>query len=685
MRVGRKHLLLFVASFVALYFELVIIRYLATEVRVFAYLKNLPLIASFLGIGLGMVLGRPPKVLKRAFPFIAGTLFLLIAYAHWLNLTHLPFPNADYFVWGTFNQAIVPLVSALQYFGAILGLLALLIGFFIVLGGIVGEQLSLLPPLHGYGVNLAGSLTGIAVFTLIAFLALPPVSWLAIGFLVAFPFFRRERITIIAFAVIIIGLLLAPQTNTYWSPYYRVSLHRLATPPDWPHPSAYELSVNHDYHQRMVDLSARFIARHPEAEPNRSANLNYELPYRLVPTPGEVLVVGAGTGNDVAAALRHGATHIDAVEIDPLILSLGKQFHPERPYDSPRVTVHLDDARAFFKKSNKKYDLVIFGYLDSHTLLTSFSSLRLDNYVYTLESFCEAKGLLKEDGTLVLAFASGATFVTDRLFATLTRAFGVPPQVYRYDSSRVIFVEGEAREAAARLELANLPNITEQLSSRKGTAVLATDTWPFLYLKTRTIPYSILWVLIFFLCGSAVLLRRTLRLPRLMNRQYLHLFLLGAGFLLLETKAVTELSLLFGSTWVVNAVVISAFITMGLLANTIIMFRPISRRVAYSCLFLLLGVGMVFPYALLDTLPTVGKTLAAGILVGLPIFFSGLVFSRSFRDVGQPSEALGVNLLGAVVGGTLENTVMLGGTPILGALAIVLYVLSAIFVKKPPL
>jgi hypothetical protein len=170
-----------------------------------------------------------------------------------------------------------------------------------------------------------------------------------------------------------------------------------------------------------------------------------------------------------------------------------------------------------------------------------------------------------------------------------------------------------------------------------------------------------------------------------MNRQYLHLFLLGAGFLLLETKAVTELSLLFGSTWVVNAVVISAFITMGLLANTIIMFRPISRRVAYSCLFLLLGVGMVFPYALLDTLPTVGKTLAAGILVGLPIFFSGLVFSRSFRDVGQPSEALGVNLLGAVVGGTLENTVMLGGTPILGALAIVLYVLSAIFVKKPPL
>jgi hypothetical protein len=52
---------LFLASFLALYFEVVIIRYLSSEVRVFAYLKNLPLIAAFLGIGLGMILGRAPR------------------------------------------------------------------------------------------------------------------------------------------------------------------------------------------------------------------------------------------------------------------------------------------------------------------------------------------------------------------------------------------------------------------------------------------------------------------------------------------------------------------------------------------------------------------------------------------------------------------------------------------------
>src|SRR2546427_12123699 len=45
------------------------------------------------------------------------------------------------------------------------------------------------------------------------------------------------------------------------------------------------------------------------------------------------------TGNDVASALRHGAEHVDAVEIDPIIYKIGVQYHPESPYSSPRGTV----------------------------------------------------------------------------------------------------------------------------------------------------------------------------------------------------------------------------------------------------------------------------------------------------------------------------------------------------------
>jgi hypothetical protein len=70
------------------------------------------------------------------------------------------------------------------------------------------------------------------------------------------------------------------------------------------------------------------------------------------------------------------------------------------------------------------------------------------------------------------------------------------------------------------------------------------------------------------------------------------------------------------------------------------------------------------------------------VLVGLPVSFTGLIFSRSFRDVRRPAQALGVNLLGAVVGGTLENTVMLAGTYLLGVLAMLLYGLSALCLRE---
>ena len=433
----------------------------------------------------------------------------------------------------------------------------------------------------------------------------------------------------------------------------------------------------------MLDLSPQFTARFHDVEPNRSSFPTYELPYRLVPHPGRVLVVGAGTGNDVAAALRHGAAHVDAVEIDPTILDLGRTYHPERPYDSARVTVYVNDARAFFKRSTQTYDLVVFGYLDSQTLLTSMSSVRLDNYVYTLESFREAKHLLRENGTVFLAFGSGRAFLGERLFATLARAFGAPPRAYftGYDTTGVVFVEGGGRESNA---IVDFPEISKQLEAHQANTLLATDHWPFLFVKSRRVPISILGVLVLFLYFTTGLLQRNFSLRRLADREGLHLFSLGAGFMLLETKGVTELSLLFGSTWIVNAVVIAAFLSMGLLANSLVMLRPISRRIAYSALFLLLGAGMFLPYALFDALPGTEKVLAAAVLVGLPVFFSGLVFSRSFRDVAHPAQGLGINLLGAVVGGALENLVMIGGTPILGVLAVIIYGISAASIGVSP-
>jgi SAM-dependent methyltransferase len=678
----KNYLRLLLASFLALFFELLVIRYISTEIRVFAYIKNLLLIASFFGLGTGMVFAKPPKRLSRVFPFLAAVLFLLAGFAAQLHLTHLPFPMGNYFAFTTFSgNTTWWYLQGAEYIGAVIAILMLVVAFFIVLGGVLGREFRQFAPLSGYSLNLTGSLGGILAFTALCYLGSSPAVWLLVGLIAALPFIWNKPKVILLFLAVIAAIGLN-QGHAIWSPYYRVDLIELPPPAGWNRPSAYQLTVNHDYHQKIVDLSPAFMSRYPNVQPNSLAFSTYELPYQVVPTPKDVLVVGAGTGNDVAAALRHGAQHVDAVEIDPAISRIGLRYHPEHPYSSPRVTMYNDDARAFFMKTRKKYDLIVFGYLDSQTLLTSFSAVRLDNYVYTVESFQEARTHLKAGGSLILAFDSGKSFVTDRLFATLSRVFGVPPRAYftAYDQAGVVLLEGAARDAPVHL---NFPDITEYLVQHSQDAVLATDNWPFLYLSSHTIPLAIVLVLIPFLYWCFIVFKARVGWASIRKPGYLHLFFLGAGFLLLETSGVTRLSLLFGSTWVVNAVVIAAFIYMAFSANAFVMVRPLPHWKAYVGLFLSLGLSVMFPFHVLNALPAVQKVLASAVLIGLPVFFSGMVFSRSFRDFANPSEALGVNLLGAVIGGTLENLVMVGGTAILGVLVVMLYALSAVFIWNP--
>jgi len=670
---GKNETKLFLASAVALYFELLVIRYIPTEVRVFTNLKNLPLISSFFGMGLGMLLGTSSRRLRIAFPFAGAALFVLTRFASPLRLS-----VGDV----SWSYGLSPsegpgsrLVLVAWFLAIAVGYSGLAILFFRVLGGFIGESLKPIPPLWGYGINLAGSLAGMALFSLLAFLRTGPAVWLFAGFLLL-TFFAHDRVSIPVFSLAVL-LLVIPQPNTFWSPYYRIDLIRLPTPAGWPLASAYSLVSNHSWYQWIVDLSPDFVKRYPAASPNRFVAPYYELPYELVLRPGNVLILGAGTGNDVASALRHGAGHIDAVEIDPVILRLGRQYHPEHPYDSPRVTAHVDDARAFLGRSKQKYDLIVFGVLDSTTLLSSFSSLRLDNYVYTVEGLQSAKAHLGDHGTLVLSFATGRSFAADRLYATLEAAFGTRPAAYftEYYRNGMVLIEGEARSRTLR----QLPEVSSELHARTGEdTLLATDSWPFLYLTHRSIPDSVLVTAALFLLMVLIILRRTNCIAWRNSPSHWHFFLLGAGFLLLETKAITQLSLLFGGTWIVNSVVIGAFLVMALLANALAGLLRIPIAAVYGILLLLLAADFWFPYSTVNALNVAAKLLLGGGWVALPVLFSGIVFSSSLRRFGRAAEALGVNLFGAVLGGLLENIVMIGGAPALKALAIGMYAASAV-------
>src|SRR5260370_21009914 len=125
-------------------------------------------------------------------------------------------------------------------------------------------------------------------------------------------------------------------------------------------------------------------------------------------------------------------------------------------------------------------------------------------------------------------------------------------------------------------------------------------------------------------------------------------------------------------------VVIGAFLIMALVANALAGVLRISIAAIYSILLVLLVGDFWFPYSTVNHLNDATKLLVGGGWVALPVLFSGIVFSSSMRRFRRPAEALGVNLFGAVLGGLLENTVMIGGTPVLKALAIGMYAASAV-------
>jgi hypothetical protein len=274
---------LFVASFVALYFELLIIRYLGTEIRVFAYLKNFPLIACFLGIGLGMIYGACPKRLERAFLIVLPALLACISFAGTLHLTEIGFPQFDYKLFGSTGYRGISGWTQLGIFLTVsMAVLSALVCVFTVLGCHIGKWFSRVAPLVAYSINLGGSLAGLVTFTVLSFLRLPPCVWLGIGLLSLLPLLWHQKRALLPTAAVVL-LTAIPQPLVTWSPYYRIDLTPGPVLAGRNTPAVYSLTVNHQIHQRIIDLSHNFLHDYGDVEPNGSALFNYELPYDLNP------------------------------------------------------------------------------------------------------------------------------------------------------------------------------------------------------------------------------------------------------------------------------------------------------------------------------------------------------------------------------------------------------------------
>ncbi len=119
-----------------------------------------------------------------------------------------------------------------------------------------------------------------------------------------------------------------------------------------------------------------------------------------------------------------GAHHVDAVEIDPVIQQIGKRDHPDRPYDDPRVTVHLNDGRNFLKSTTRQYDLIIYALVDSLVLHSSYSNIRLESYLFTKQAMDDVRRRLKPGGLFVMYNYFRQGWIVSRLQNTVRASFG---------------------------------------------------------------------------------------------------------------------------------------------------------------------------------------------------------------------------------------------------------------------
>jgi len=686
--------LLLILSFLSLYIEIMLIRHLASEIRIFAYFKNLALIGAFLGLGFGY-LYRPRICLSVTVICIAVIAALTNPASNFASISEL-LNVGGFNTWSeTGYSGWIPFIS---------GLVMLVALFFIIMAAMVpmGQALAQIfdrskNRILDYSINIIGSILGVWFFAAISFATLKPVVWYltAMAIILAVWRWNRGKTVMIATLIVMVGISFAhAETRTggieKWSPYQKINFRKdrffYSDIGGEKHVDYYLLQTNHTIYMYLLDLSDSLRQKHPGLFLKwRDRYTYYDFPYNFPKRLDDVLVLGAGGGNDVAAALRAGAKHVTALEIDPVIISMGKRYHPEKPYLSDRVTVINNDARNYLRNSEDKYDMIVLGLLDSHTLTSNFSNTNLDSYMYTLQSVGDMKRHLKDDGVLALSFQVTFPWIGSKIHKMIKRQFDAEPSVFYFPSDR-FFIRGTggtyfiaSRDSALISERIRGDKIIKGLAEhsrkmktlfRETPSKVQTDDWPYLYVKTGAIPelhmiVSVLLVGIFlfvyiYFFGA----------PR---KEDFHFASLGAGFLLLEVSVISRFALFWGATWIVSSIVISLILVAILIANVFYLWR--TGRTPYPVVYAALGVTLTVAYF------TPLESNLVALLYLVPFTIIGYLFARSFAQAQLARRALAYNLFGALVGGLSESVSYITGLSSLILLAMCFYALSFAFLR----
>jgi spermidine synthase len=710
-------------SFLVLFFELTCIRWFASTVVFLTFFTNIVLLACFLGVSVGCLASARHSSWMNAFvPLVVVA--TASAYGFWraynsfgqmvINVGSQQSPQLIYFGTDTRladpSKWVVPIELVAGYFFVVIALA------FIGPGQEVGRRFAAIDNrLQAYTADILGSLAGIAVFGVMSYFRAPALVWFLIAVAIGVYFVPRRRWLHALAGLVVLGVIILTDwpfdsyglpLRIVWSPYYQIRFS----------PPYLSIDANNMGHQSMLQVDRE--------------GPGYFLPYLLARAAGpkpfqNVLVVGAGSGNDVAAALAAGVRHVDAVEIDPVINELGRLHHPNRPYANPRVTVHLDDGRSYLRKTATHYDMISYALVDSVALHSSYSSVHLESFLFTEEAFRDVKAKLKPGGVFAMYNFYRKGWVVGRLVKLAETVFGSRPIVISVPIQSVIRPEDSERDFITFLLVGNgahtvVDSIRSKFSSEgsfwlnpelhanrqaagfsrirparwfglaqpfqrvvpaavevRAAERIPTDDWPFLYLRDRAIPDLNLRGIAMVAVLSLVILLAfaPVRRARLSGR----MFFLGAGFMLVETKGVVHMALLFGATWVVNSIVFFSILTLVLLANVYtLLVRPRRLWPYYVLLTAALLFSGLVPMNTFLALPGASKVVASCAVVYMPVFFAGVIFAAAFRSSMQPDADFGSNIAGIVVGGLSEYLSLVIGFNHLLWVAVGYYVLSGV-------
>jgi SAM-dependent methyltransferase len=660
---------IFFSAALSLFLELALIRWQSSVLQFLAFYKNFSLLACFAGLGLGYALAtreRLPLVLVAPLLAVQFCFVLLIRVAT-SNLETLDVnPFREQLTMGLAQGNWVEVAILFVLLSVIFLMTALT---FIPIGQLCGRLMERRGNLRAYGLNLLGSLLGVLIMLVASTLWTPPLVWFALCVLAILLFHLRRPsslITGIVFSAVCTIVLawwpIEPLWSRVYSPY---QLIEIGTDQD----TGFTLirAAGH-YYQHILDL-----AGHQSGD---DASY-YGYPYKAHPVLTNVAIVGSGTGNDVAAALNAGAERVDAIEIDPVIMRVGKERHPDRPYADSRVRAINNDARSFLRQATGQYDLIVYGLLDSHTLLSHGSSVRLDSFVYTIEGLREARNRLKPDGVISLSFTVLSDALGRKIFLMLQEVFdGRAPLCLRSRGDNTTFLisnDGHWQPPASLMSM-KFEDVTAKYANSTEAATVSTDDWPFFYMPQRVYPASYLIMIALILLLSLLLVGNFVgEAPRF---SHLSFFFLGAGFMLIETKGITEMGLTFGNTWQVIGIVFAGILIMAFLGNCLVQWLSIKRPLlAYVFLLAALAAGWLAARSGGFGSTAIGR-LETAALLSLPLLFSGIVFSTLLSVERHISGIMAMNLMGAIVGGLLEYNSMYLGFQALYLMAMGCYVLA---------